>query len=50
MLLVASGLVNLYLGVHWPAAGLGGYVWGAVIVGAALGSAALVSGRVARNA
>jgi undecaprenyl-diphosphatase len=50
MLLVASGLVNLYLGVHWPADVLGGYVWGAVIVGAALGSAALVSGRVARNA
>lgn len=49
MLLAASGLVNLYLGVHWPTDVLGGYVWGAVIAGAALGSAALVPGRVARN-
>jgi undecaprenyl-diphosphatase len=35
-LLVASGLVNLYLGVHWPTDILGGWLWGAVVVFVAL--------------
>jgi undecaprenyl-diphosphatase len=36
-LLAATGMVNVYLGVHWPADILGGWLWGAVVIFAAFG-------------
>jgi undecaprenyl-diphosphatase len=36
-LLALSGVVNIYLGVHWPADVIGGYLWGAAIVALASG-------------
>jgi undecaprenyl-diphosphatase len=34
--LALTGIVNVWLGVHWPSDALGGYLWGAVIVAPAL--------------
>jgi undecaprenyl-diphosphatase len=34
-IVVATGFVNLYLGVHWPSDVLGGWLWGAVVIVAA---------------
>ncbi len=31
VILVATGVVNLYLGVHWPTDVFGGYAWGATL-------------------
>jgi undecaprenyl-diphosphatase len=33
-ILIATGFVNLHLGVHWPSDVLGGYLWGATVVAA----------------
>jgi undecaprenyl-diphosphatase len=32
LLLVLTGIVNIWLGVHWPTDVIGGYLWGASIV------------------
>jgi undecaprenyl-diphosphatase len=41
-LLALTGVVNLWLGVHWPADVVGGYVWGAsIVLGAMLAARAV---------
>lgn len=42
VLLSLAGLVNIWLGVHWPADVIGGYLWGAVIVLGVLWTAGVV--------
>ena len=35
-ILLMTGIVNVWLGVHWPSDVIGGYLWGAVIVAPAV--------------
>ena len=32
VVLALTGIVNVWLGVHWPSDVLGGYLWGAVLL------------------
>jgi undecaprenyl-diphosphatase len=44
--LALTGVVNLWLGVHWPADVVGGYLWGATLVLAAMLASRAIARRV----
>ncbi|HXF52418.1 MAG TPA: phosphatase PAP2 family protein [Dehalococcoidia bacterium] len=50
--LVLTGVVNVYLGVHWPSDVVGGYLWGFALLGPAvdLGASGGSAGTTARAA